>query len=713
MPDQFDIAVVGATGVVGEAMLEILRERKFPVGKIYALASERSIGKTVSFGRRELEVENLADFDFSKVQIGLFSAGGSISQEYAPKAVAAGCVVVDNTSHFRYDDDIPLVVPEVNPDAIAGYTTRGIIANPNCSTIQMVVALKPIYDAVGIELAVGAASAAGGGIVYLSPGVFHVKSSVDVDESNVILMGAGVGTTFLYRHTDCLTNRTVILGSSSENITGVGLMNLTVSTETAVASGKNGVRVGSTGYTASAFIRDVSIEDFNNGGAGYGLELYNANECVFTNMRIEDCATGEIIDFTVASGFPNSAVTHINCSYVDCVTSGTEINEGTGISFIGCEWRECDAEALIGALDASATTRTVLFDGCVFTGNLTGIAADAYQIDLSSASADREYTNWTFSGCQFEDAVGRDNRGQHINIEDDMVLNLYGCYFNDPGPEDAIIKQLGAISDSCTLNTDIFVRQSWGVATTARVRSYNANGYGRHETIVTNLAAGTPTSQAIAGLVGDRIYPTGLLVSKGDELGWVCTQAGTFEAIDLGAHCTMVSGNSTFTVDTAYFDNLKIGDVLNFASVTTWDTAPFPVVVDISVNGTTATVAVDQACGSSHTNTAAAASDPIWSPLGMIPIHETVTVTVGGILGGVIGTGNETVTGAALGDLVVVGIDWTGVTVDPRDFLIDVKVNGADQIGWTVLNMSGSAVTTELDGFDWNFTVWKLGTEYN
>ena len=151
MPDKFDIAVVGATGVVGESMLAILHERKFPAGKIHALASERSIGKTVAFGNRELEVENLADFDFSKVQIGLFSAGGSISEEFAPKAAAAGCVVIDNTSHFRYDDDIPLVVPEVNPDAIADYTARGIIANPNCSTIQMVVALKPLYDAVGIE----------------------------------------------------------------------------------------------------------------------------------------------------------------------------------------------------------------------------------------------------------------------------------------------------------------------------------------------------------------------------------------------------------------------------------------------------------------------------------------------------------------------------------------------------------------------------------
>ena len=151
MSRTYDIAVVGATGFVGEAMLEILSQRKFPVGNVHALASERSIGKTVQFGRRELPVSDLADFDFSQVQIGLFSAGGSISAEYAPKAAAAGCVVVDNTSHFRYDDDIPLVVPEVNAEAISAYKGRGIIANPNCSTIQMVVALKPIYDAVGIE----------------------------------------------------------------------------------------------------------------------------------------------------------------------------------------------------------------------------------------------------------------------------------------------------------------------------------------------------------------------------------------------------------------------------------------------------------------------------------------------------------------------------------------------------------------------------------
>ena len=151
MSDRYDVAVVGATGAVGEVMLEVLSERDFPVNKVYALASERSVGKTVEFGNRELPVDNLAEFDFSKAQIGLFSAGGSVSAEFAPKAAAAGCVVVDNTSHFRRDEDIPLVVPEVNPEAIADYKTRGIIANPNCSTIQMVVALKPIYDAAGIE----------------------------------------------------------------------------------------------------------------------------------------------------------------------------------------------------------------------------------------------------------------------------------------------------------------------------------------------------------------------------------------------------------------------------------------------------------------------------------------------------------------------------------------------------------------------------------
>jgi aspartate-semialdehyde dehydrogenase len=148
---KYDVAVVGATGVVGEAMLSILAERNFPVNKVYALASSRSAGNQVRFKSGFLTVEDLAAFDFSKVQIGLFSAGSEVSAQYAPKAAAAGCVIIDNTAHFRYDKDIPLVVPEVNMHAIADYKNRGIIANPNCSTIQMVVALKPIYDAVGIE----------------------------------------------------------------------------------------------------------------------------------------------------------------------------------------------------------------------------------------------------------------------------------------------------------------------------------------------------------------------------------------------------------------------------------------------------------------------------------------------------------------------------------------------------------------------------------
>lgn len=150
MTKKYDIAVVGATGAVGEAMLEILAERQFPVGKIYAVASHRSAGDSVTFKNKAIVVENLEDFDFSKVQIGLFSPGATVSAKFAPIAAKAGCVVIDNTSQFRYDDDVPLIVPEVNPDAIAGYKARNIIANPNCSTIQMVVALKPIYDAVGI-----------------------------------------------------------------------------------------------------------------------------------------------------------------------------------------------------------------------------------------------------------------------------------------------------------------------------------------------------------------------------------------------------------------------------------------------------------------------------------------------------------------------------------------------------------------------------------
>jgi len=147
---RYDVCILGATGAVGEAMLSILEQRKFPVRNLYPLASSRSAGSTVTFNGKELAVIDVEGFDFSKAQIGLFSAGGSVSEKYAPLAAAAGCVVIDNTAHFRYDKDIPLVVPEVNPHAIAQYKNRGIIANPNCSTIQMVVALKPIKDAVGI-----------------------------------------------------------------------------------------------------------------------------------------------------------------------------------------------------------------------------------------------------------------------------------------------------------------------------------------------------------------------------------------------------------------------------------------------------------------------------------------------------------------------------------------------------------------------------------
>jgi len=145
------VAVVGATGLVGDALIEVLSERRFPVAELFPLASNRSLGKRVEFQGKSLPVQELEGFDFKRADIGLFSAGSSVSAEYAPKAAAAGCVVIDNTAQFRYQDDIPLVVPEINPAAIGEFRAHGIIANPNCSTIQMLVALKPIYDAVGIE----------------------------------------------------------------------------------------------------------------------------------------------------------------------------------------------------------------------------------------------------------------------------------------------------------------------------------------------------------------------------------------------------------------------------------------------------------------------------------------------------------------------------------------------------------------------------------
>jgi len=148
----YNVAVVGATGNVGTEILNTLSERRFPADRVAAVASTASIGKEVSYGEdRRLKVEALDHFDFTGWDIGLFSPGAKVSAIHAPRAAAAGCVVIDNTSQFRMDEDVPLIVPEVNADAIAGYTQRNIIANPNCSTIQMVVALKPLHDVARIR----------------------------------------------------------------------------------------------------------------------------------------------------------------------------------------------------------------------------------------------------------------------------------------------------------------------------------------------------------------------------------------------------------------------------------------------------------------------------------------------------------------------------------------------------------------------------------
>lgn len=146
-----NVAVVGATGNVGREMLKILAERNFPAENVYAIASSKSVGKEVDFGDKVLFVEDLATFDFKKADVALMSAGGSVSAEWAPKIAAAGCVVVDNSSQWRTDPDIPLVVPEVNPEAIAGYTKKGIIANPNCSTIQMIVPLAALHKEFKVQ----------------------------------------------------------------------------------------------------------------------------------------------------------------------------------------------------------------------------------------------------------------------------------------------------------------------------------------------------------------------------------------------------------------------------------------------------------------------------------------------------------------------------------------------------------------------------------
>lgn len=147
----FKIAIVGATGNVGQEMLNILDERGFPVDTLVALASRRSQGKEISFGDKTLKVQTLDNYDFSDTDLALMSAGGSISKEWAPKIAAQGCIVIDNSSAWRYDLDVPLIVPEVNPDAIDGYNRKNIIANPNCSTAQLVVALKPLHDVATIK----------------------------------------------------------------------------------------------------------------------------------------------------------------------------------------------------------------------------------------------------------------------------------------------------------------------------------------------------------------------------------------------------------------------------------------------------------------------------------------------------------------------------------------------------------------------------------
>lgn len=147
----YKVAVVGATGNVGREMLQTLDERKFPVSDVVALASARSKGLEVSFGDNDLKIQDLATYDFKGVDIVLSSPGAKVSAEFAPKAANAGAVVIDNTSHFRMDPDVPLIVPEVNPDAIVDFKKKNIIANPNCSTIQMVVALKPLHDAAKVK----------------------------------------------------------------------------------------------------------------------------------------------------------------------------------------------------------------------------------------------------------------------------------------------------------------------------------------------------------------------------------------------------------------------------------------------------------------------------------------------------------------------------------------------------------------------------------
>lgn len=188
----FNVAVVGATGVVGTAMIEILEERKFPVGKLVPLASENSLGKTVEFLGRELPVEVLSKDSFSGVDIALFSAGNAVSREFAPIAAKAGAVVIDNSSAFRMEPDVPLVVPEVNPERIADYKNRGIIANPNCSTIQLVVVLKPLHDSFGVKRVVVA--------TYQSTSGAGTEAMEELSRQTVALFSQGDVKTEVFPH---------------------------------------------------------------------------------------------------------------------------------------------------------------------------------------------------------------------------------------------------------------------------------------------------------------------------------------------------------------------------------------------------------------------------------------------------------------------------------------------------------------------------------
>jgi aspartate-semialdehyde dehydrogenase len=179
----YRVAVAGATGAVGHQIFEALEETGFPVDDIVALASERSVGKEVSFGDKTLKVQDLAKFNFEGWDLGLFSPGGKVSAIHAPRAAEAGCIVIDNTSHFRMEPDIPLVVPEVNREALAGFANRNIIANPNCSTIQMVVALKPLHEIASIKRVVVATYQAAGGagqagmdeLYYQTKGIYQLE----------------------------------------------------------------------------------------------------------------------------------------------------------------------------------------------------------------------------------------------------------------------------------------------------------------------------------------------------------------------------------------------------------------------------------------------------------------------------------------------------------------------------------------------------------